>query len=329
MNYKNNSHPSVSSEYELVSALICSYNGHARIGKAIRSVLGQTYQNIELVVIDDGSEPSLKEAIATFCDERISFCRIEKNIGLHAARAFGVEKARGEFVALLDDDDYWLPQKIEKQVALMQAFPLTGLVCCGAVDIYPDGRRMLRLPPANIITYRKELVYEWTVASSVLFRRSAYERVGGFDGTLNRCGDWDCWIRLAREYSLRAILEPLVFTEMRDGSLQRSSDVESYAQDRFKILVKHREELVSQGLWNRALSWHLHSMGVRYLRMGLLSDARKHLVAAVLKRPHPETIVALASAWPWLSAYEPRLRILSRKLKSLKRSLMQWEKGRT
>ena len=303
----------------VVSAVICSYNGHGRVRRAIKSVLDQTHRNIELIVVDDGSQTSLETEARTFLDDRVRFFRFDTNRGLHAARAFAVKQTTSEFIALLDDDDYWLPEKITKQIDVIRSHPETGLVCCAAIDIYPDGREMTRYPPSKIITYRQEAVYECTIASSVLFRRSAYEKVGGFDGQLRRCGDWECWIRLARAYNIRAIMEPLVVTRMRPNSLQRSFDVEDFAQDRFKVLEKHEETLKAEGLWDSALSWQYHSVGVRYFKMGQLSNARKWLSKAARKKLQMESLALYAIAWPLVNNFYTTVRRLRSSYKCARR----------
>ena len=303
----------------LVTAIICSLNGHGRISRAIRSVLVQTYRNMELVVFDDGSSQSLADEVNAIGDDRVRFFRLENNHGLHVARALAVDKAGGEFIALLDDDDYWLPEKIDKQMAVICAQPRTGLVCCAAIDIYPDGTKMTRFPPSRKITYRQELIYECSIASSVLFRRTAYEEVGGFDKRLRRCGDWDCWIRISRIYDIQSIMEPLLVTRMRRNSLQRSDDVESFAQDRLRVLKKNIEALMAEGLWNEALSWHYHSVGARYLNMGQFANARKWLLKSMVKKLHMESLVSFSLAWPLLNRFYPNIRRLGRSYKRIKR----------
>jgi glycosyltransferase involved in cell wall biosynthesis len=283
-------------------------------------VLAQDFQDLELIVVDDGSEPSLRETVEAFNDKRIKYYRLESNRGLHAARAFAVEQSIGEFVALLDDDDYWLPEKISKQMRLIKSNSQTGMVCSGAIDEFPDCTQMLRLPQSKQISYKQEAVYECTIASSVLFRRSAYEEIGGFDEQLRRCGDWECWIRLARAYNIKAIMEPLVVTRMTPGSLQRSSDVEDFAQDRLKVLKKHEKNFKVEGLWDSALSWQYHSVGVRYFRTGQLSKARKWLLKAAQKKLQIESLALYAIAWPLVNKFYTTLRRLRRSYKCIRRA---------
>lgn len=279
-----------------ISVIICSYNGHERIGAAIESVLAQSCANLEVLIIDDGSPQSLEPLFAPYRDGRLRFFRAEQNRGLHACRRWGVELAQGELIALLDDDDAWQPEKLSRQLSLLLASPQVGLVCTGAVDRYPDGTEMVRLPPSPVISYAQELVDECTIASSVLFRRAAYEAVGGFDGSLRRCGDWDCWIRLAKRFEMRGLLEPLVVTTMRPNSLQRSGDIEAFASDRWRVVEKHAGELQRLGLWAKARARQYHSVGVRYLRAGNFPQARSYLGMALQQEFHLDTAFAYVAA---------------------------------
>lgn len=277
----------------LISAVICSKDGHDRIARAIKSVLTQDYPNIELIVVDDGSSINLQPITSSFQDSRISFFRFEHNRGLHAARAFALEQARGEFVALLDDDDEWLPDKLSRQLPLLLESPKVGLVCGGAIDIYPDGTRMNRLPPSHQITHDQEIVNEYTIASSVVFRKASYVEVGGFDGTLRRCGDWECWIRLSKKYEIKAVMHPVVITHMGQGSLQRSKDINMFDRDRLKVVQKYETELRNLGRWDDALYYHLHSLGIRYLRAKDFDNARVHLLKALSHKFNAYSFFAL------------------------------------
>jgi glycosyltransferase involved in cell wall biosynthesis len=103
----------------LVSCIIPTYNRAHIVGRAIQSVLNQTYKNIEVIVVDDGSQDNTQEVVLSIKDERVRYIRLHRNFGAAFARNIGIANARGEFVAFLDSDDYFLPEKIEKQIELM------------------------------------------------------------------------------------------------------------------------------------------------------------------------------------------------------------------
>jgi glycosyltransferase involved in cell wall biosynthesis len=122
----------------LVSVVVPTYNRAYIIAQAINSVLAQTYRDIEIIVVDDGSTDATSEVISKF-GPKVRFFR-QRNAGVSAARNLGLRAARGEFVALLDSDDAWLPWKIEAQVAVLRAFPEVGMVWTDMKAVDPDGR---------------------------------------------------------------------------------------------------------------------------------------------------------------------------------------------
>lgn len=309
-----------------VSVVICSLNGHKRISQAVISVLEQDYQNLELLIVDDGSKPSLKETIERFKDNRIRFHRLESNRGLHAARALAVDLSKGEFVAILDDDDRWFPNKLSKQLKLIVGFEEVGIICSGAIDRYPKGTNMVRIPPGDYVTYAQELVDECTIASSVMFRRSAYDECGGFDPSLRRYGDWDCWIRLSKNYKIRAIQNPLVVTTMRTGSLQRSNDIEAIAEDRFTVLKKHRGEIQRQGLWDEAMARHYHSIGMRFLRAKEFKSARAFFRRGLWYSFSIDSLIGLNCALLRIAG-RSKLRSIFRSIKNIGRNVRYNYKG--
>jgi glycosyltransferase involved in cell wall biosynthesis len=308
-------------KYPKISAVICSLNGHKRISRAIKSVLTQDFHNLELIVVDDGSQPPLREAVKVFNDKRIKYLRLESNIGLHAARTFALEQSTGEYVALLDDDDWWFREKLSRQLQLIDGVSEVGMVCSGAIDIYPDGTKMCRIPSSDKISYAQEIIEECTIASSILFRRSVYKEVGGFDPTLHRCGDWDCWIRLAKSYQIRSIKSPLVVTTMRHGSLQRSGDIKAFAEDRLRVVNKNSQEIHKLGLWHKTLSRHLHSIGMRFLRANEFISARQYLSRALRHRIYVDTLLALIFALFRFHG-NVRFRKIVRAIKNLNRIVM-------
>lgn len=303
-----------------VSVVICSYNGHQRISRAIESVLDQDYENFELIIFDDGSEFSLKRITEKFHDSRIRFHRLESNRGLHATRALAVKQSNGEFIAILDDDDWWFPNKLSEQLKRINGYGNVGMVCSGAIDMYPNGMNMFRIPPGDYITYAQELVDECTIASSALFRRSAYDECGGFDPSLRRCGDWDCWVRLAKDYQIRAIQQPLVVTTMRSGSLQRSTDIEAFAEDRFAVLNKNQGEIWRLGLWDKAMARHYHSIGMRFLRAKEFKSARVFLRRGLRYSFSIDSLTGLSCALLGITG-RSKLRSIFRSLKNMGRSV--------
>src|SRR5690606_19535755 len=118
------------------------------LGKAIASVRNQTYSNIELIVVDDGSTDDTPSVIEEFADSRLTFIRHERNLGASAARNTGIEAARGRYIAFLDSDDEWLPERIAAAVHRFRTSELSplGVVSCGNIAIRANGRTTTTIP---------------------------------------------------------------------------------------------------------------------------------------------------------------------------------------
>lgn len=112
----------------LVSIIMPTYN-HARfIGEGIESVLNQTYKNFELIIIDNFSEDNTEEIVASYKDDRIKYLKFRNNGSTGVSRNYGIRHAKGEYIAFLDSDDFWLPEKLEEQVAVLRAYPQVAMV---------------------------------------------------------------------------------------------------------------------------------------------------------------------------------------------------------
>ncbi len=207
-------HPQV----PLVSVVIPTYQRPKFLGRAIESVLKQTYQNWELLVVDD-NEPDSEARRETEAfmrrfesDARVRYLKHESNKGGAAARNTGIEQARGEYVAFLDDDDEWLSEKLSLQVRELLNSSKAVSVFSGARVITSTGNeRYEHLPPyAQGEIFPAILAFNFVGSTSaVLCRRRALELIGGFDATLPSAQDMDLYIRLARLGEFRVVELPL------------------------------------------------------------------------------------------------------------------------
>ncbi|MBE0411237.1 MAG: glycosyltransferase [Anaerolineales bacterium] len=182
----------------LVSIIIPSFNQASYLGEALQSVLAQTYQQFEAIVVDDGSTDNTPEIARSFTDARIRYVR-QKNLGLSAARNTGLQHAQGNFLAYLDSDDQFLPRKLEILVAEMTAHPELGLVAGQSIPIDEMGNKIgsifatpLRADPSQLLLGNPLHV------GSVLVRRDWQIKAGFFDESLRSYEDWDMWLRLLR-----------------------------------------------------------------------------------------------------------------------------------
>lgn len=225
-----------------VSAIIPTHNRPAFLREALASVCAQTYRNVEIVVVDDGSTPAARAAtqrvITEFArgqDLRVR-CIVQPHRGVSVARNRGARAGRGALLAFLDSDDVWLPDKLARQVALFAAEPRTQI--CQTEEIWL--RRGVRVNPR--VAHRKpdgdvffaSLARCVVSPSAVMLRRSLFERVGGFDEALPACEDYDLWLRIAVNEPVPLIDVPLVLK--RGGHADQLSR-RYWGMDRFRIVA--------------------------------------------------------------------------------------------
>ena len=204
----------------LFSVVIPTYNCADKVTRAVESVMAQTFKDYEIWVIDDGSTDDTRAALGPFSNQ-LNYV-YQANSGVAAARNRGIRHARGDYVAFLDADDQWYPQKLERVAQAVQSNPDVGL-CYSQVDFCGRDGSMLwtyHSQDSGVSNYRALLETDYVMTSSAVVRKSCFAQVGEFDDALSPCEDWDMWIRIARAFPIRLIPETLVAYEyMGAGSL--------------------------------------------------------------------------------------------------------------
>jgi len=224
-----------------ISIIIPTWNRAQFIAPTIDSVLKQTYKNHEIIVVDDGSTDNTREVLEAYRDKIT--CIVKRNGGVSSARNTGIQASQGQYIAFVDDDDLWLPEKLSLQMQLMENNPAMGLVYCGAIKIKKDGERIGETRPEKRGAIFNELVcsnYIVGSASAAMVRREVFPRAGYFDENLSPCADWDCWIRIAQFYDIDYVEAPLVKLTIHDSMQKNISAME---KDTFYILDKYWPEL--------------------------------------------------------------------------------------
>jgi glycosyltransferase involved in cell wall biosynthesis len=221
----------------LISVIIPTYNRAVWVTEAVASVLAQTFRDIEVLVVDDGSDDATLEALAPFF-KHIKVLRRGRRRGVAAARNLGIAAARGEWLALLDSDDLWLPDKLARQMAFLKENP--DLLICQTDEIWIRKGKRVNLP----VTHRKvggDIFFQslercMVSPSAVMLHRRLLEEVGLFDKTLPAAEDYDLWLRVAWRYPVGLVPEPLVVK--RGGHADQLS--RQWGLDRWRIqaLVK-------------------------------------------------------------------------------------------
>jgi glycosyltransferase involved in cell wall biosynthesis len=275
-------------ERPLVSVILPTYNGADRIEPAIRSVLTQEGESaLELLIIDDASADSTEEVVRTIPDQRIRYFRVQTNAGPYAARNLGLRVARGAFVGFIDDDDEWLPTKLQRQLAVFDRNPDVALVHSGTLDVFPDAGSRVRLPLPDSSTYEANLWHDCICTSTVVVRREVFDVVGHFDESMRAMGDWDMWTRIATQHRLSSIDEPLAVANLRQGSIQRGSIDFFIRWHRFALNKRH-DELVRLGLVERAEAAHQYAIAAKLHERGDNEAARRRARESLRIRFSPE-----------------------------------------
>ena len=214
--------------------IIPAFNAAEYIRETLHSALAQTYQALEVIVVDDGSTDATGSIVEEFVkkDARVQLVK-QCNAGVGAARNTGIRMARGEYIAPMDADDMWFPEKLEKQVACMERYDEeTGLVYCWSIFIDRDGKFERSEHPRKAEGHLRHTLVSGNIvgnASVPLFRTAALTRVGSYltraeQGGAQGCEDWDLYIRIAENFCIRVVPEFLVAYRRTNSSMSVNTE---------------------------------------------------------------------------------------------------------
>lgn len=226
---------------ELVSVVIASYNMGQYLPDALRSALQQTYRNLEVIVVDDGSTDDTVSVVTPFLeDSRVRYVH-QLNAGQAKAKNRGIYEAKGEFVAFLDADDLWLPTKLERQIPLF-ASDSVGVVYCRSVEIDERGAEVR---PLDFPLYRgsvsgRLLIFNFVGFSSSVVRKRCIEKLGAFREDLGMGIDYEIWLRYSAHHHFDFVDAPLV--QYRVWSGQMSKNVERRYLNGIRIMTEFLAE---------------------------------------------------------------------------------------
>ena len=286
-----------------LSIIIPTYNRAYVVGRAIQSVLNQTYKNFEILVVDDGSTDNTNEIVRSVNDERVRYIRHEKNKGAAAARNTGIMAAKGKYIAFQDSDDEWLPEKLEKQMAAFRnASSQIGVVYTGMLRIEGDGKTYM--PPPEVTEkegniYHSLLRRSFVFTSSTVVRRECFTEVGIFDEHFPHAEDWDLWIRISKYYHFRFIDEPLLIYYVMPDSLfvNQACTIRAYEM----ILEKHYKDIEKD---KRILARFYIVMGDLLCSEKKLRQGRRYFMKAAVAYPlNIESLLAYLASLQGQSGY--------------------------
>jgi glycosyltransferase involved in cell wall biosynthesis len=260
-----------------VSIVIPTYNSARYVTAAIESVLAQTFKDFEILVIDDGSTDETREVLKKYAAPvRYLY---KTNGGVSSARNYGIEQARGKYIAFLDADDLWMPEKLEKQLAVMEADKEIGL-CYAATEKVDENLAPISVIEARAFDdYCEALLLNLNIVagscSSAIVRRDVARQTEGFDAEFSTCADWEYWLRLSLLTKFAPITECLVKYRVVAGSMSSNPYVSK--RDTLGVLNKFfalpdLPEKYKQ-LENKALSNNLMVVSGEFLHNGKLGES--------------------------------------------------------
>ena len=238
-----------------VSVIIPTYNRAESIGASIQSILNQTWQNYEIIIVDDGSTDNTQQIVENYVDDRIRYIYMEKNGGASHARNIGIDLAESEFIAFLDSDDEWLPEKLEKQMkAMLQASETVGMVYCRMKGTKKDGTTLI-CPETWIPTEKLQgnillsLLEENVIGTpAILVRRECLKQTGVFDENLKCIEDWELVLRIAEKWQIEFVDDILVEVHFSEGSI--SNNFKAYVETRCYMIAKYWELMAQNNILN-------------------------------------------------------------------------------
>lgn len=221
-----------------ISVVIPFFRRQHTIAMTLESVMAQTLKPLEIIVVDDASGPEALEFLSQFSDH-IRLIALEKNGGVSVARNTGVQEAQGEYVAFIDSDDLWAPDKLEKQMNFLRENPECDVVHTGTTAFYLDGTEKSYLDKPLCLSKVDVADASHVMYQSTLMRRDDFIRIGGFDTSFRQTEDWEFTVRMVmNEFKVCFIPEPLV--RIRHGHTDKLSlSWKGFIKGHLRVVNKH------------------------------------------------------------------------------------------
>lgn len=279
-----------------VSVIIPTYNCQDFIVRAIKSVLGQTFQDFELIIIDDGSTDKTKEIVEEFIkkDKRIKYIYQENSGGPAKPLNTGIKNSKGEYITFLDSDDEWLPKKLEKQLELFESSTNKnlGLVSCNALCLEENPQKILGENKIPNFSSREEafkkILRDCFILSesSILTKKEILNRVGFFDEDVRVKGsqDWELYLRVIKNYDFSFLPEPLLKYYFRENnySIKKIENLKRKIEIFEYIVNKHNKDYQR---YPKIYNFSLLRLAIGYFRLDDIKKGRKILLRAIKINP--------------------------------------------
>lgn len=248
----------------MISVIIPTYNRAKLIGRAIQSILNQSYQDIEIIIVDDASTDETSNIVKTFKSPNIKYFALDKNSGACHARNIGIQHATGEYISFLDSDDTWEPTKLEQQYNFLKEKKAHVVVC----NYWKErkGEKIIKIHPnhGDIITQEELLNANIVTTGSLLVSRHVFEQIGLFDEQMPRYQDWELILRIAKRFTIFYLNEPLLTLFFQENSITNSTSKAKKYYALKRMVEKNQEEMLA---CKKAYAHHCWSMGLYSMYM--------------------------------------------------------------
>jgi glycosyltransferase involved in cell wall biosynthesis len=265
-----------------VSVIIQTYNRGEFLHSAIESALNQTFADIEIIVSDDKSTDHTREVVKSFSDRRIKYILNQGNKGVSAARNSAILASKGEYIAFLDDDDEWLPHKIQRQVEVLDKSEpnICGVhsnllvidKMTGKIIPYDPGKKKFKGNLLNQLSLGDPIR-----TSTVVIRKMCLDEIGLFDETISYMEDRDLWIRLSKNWDFEYISDPLIKYYLHDNA-HLSQNLEAQTGGREKLLERY-QHLFKKNKWYYGQSYV--ELGTWYCQFKKMKKGRKNILKGI------------------------------------------------
>lgn len=265
-----------------ISVIIPTFNRKDTLKAAIKSVFAQTLHPDEVIIVDCGSTDGTKEAVYN-CNEPIKFLET-KTSGASAQRNIGIFNAKGSYIAFLDDDDIWHPEKLKIQMGFLDQHPEISMISAGNIRIGGD-IKIHR--PKWIIgdLYQKLFMKSFISTPSVMVKREVFDKVGGFNENYKRAEDYDLWLRISRYFHLAHTKTPLAW--IRKSKNRLSDNKIDLRKSAIKVIQENYDSnKISPRKLNRRISGIEISLGRRYIKSGNKREGKKQFLSAIKRYPY-------------------------------------------
>ena len=274
----------------LVSVIIPAHNRAETIRRSLESVRKQSFQDFEIIVVDDGSSDNTASVVQSFAEDRIRLLRHETNLGAGPARNTGMQAAEGQYLAWLDSDDEWFPNKLQVQIDAMRQASSDYRASYTAYEIVQRGVSKTYFSPESDLK-RLYLGSDKAPGSTLLFERELLEEIGLLDTSLRRFEDWDWLLRYCRKYRLLGVNRPLSRIYYSPG--RSAATVESST---LAFVSKHSEYLRQYGIFrNKAISKRWMEVASYYAQELKFGKMAYYIFKSFSVYPFPPLNV-----WGWL-----------------------------